>query len=340
MAATIIRRIVALTVAVCVDLSLFYAAGFAVTGSASWNLARLWVSAAFRCFGVSVVTLLTLGNLTPVLIRFITAHSLLSAVYETGTKAIHGRHVASECALPDARCWMMSGGAALAAALFWETIIPDTNGDEAAGKEEKQKSRVLFLRVLRMFKPHYPLLIGGFLFLALAVTCETFIPFYTGRVIDILGSQYEANEFLSALLFMALYSLGSSMSAGCRGGLLLCAVHGFTSRVKVKLFAALTKQEIGFFETTKTGEITSRLSKDTGLMGMTVCLNVNVLLRTLIKTVGVLFLMWNLSWELTLLVLMDTPITGLVQNIYDTHYQVWPCISALIAVPANWRRSL
>lgn len=57
-------------------------------------------------------------------------------------------------------------------------------------------------------------------------------------------------------------------------------------------------------------------------MGRTVGLNVNVLLRTFIKTLGMISLMMNLSWKLTFLVLMETPITGLIQNIYDTHYQV------------------
>lgn len=113
---------------------------------------------------------------------------------------------------------------------------------------------------------------------------EMFIPFYTGRVIDILGSNYQENDFLAALIFMGLYSLGryesdsvfpphlssvcssqvtsnrfslwlnSSVSAGCRGGLLTCAIHSFTCRIKVMLFGALTKQEIGFFETIKTGK--------------------------------------------------------------------------------------
>uniref|UniRef100_A0AAQ4NPK4 Transporter associated with antigen processing, subunit type a n=1 Tax=Gasterosteus aculeatus aculeatus TaxID=481459 RepID=A0AAQ4NPK4_GASAC len=32
-------------------------------------------------------------------------------------------------------------------------------------------------------------------------------------------------------------------------------------------------------------------------------------------------LMMNLSWKLTFLVLMEVPITSLIQNIYDTHYQ-------------------
>ncbi|KAK2830763.1 hypothetical protein Q5P01_018694 [Channa striata] len=169
--------------------------------------------------------------------------------------------------------------------------------------------------------PDYPLLFGGLVFLTLAVICEMFIPFYTGRVIDILGGQYQQYEFLTAVLFMGLYSVGSSASAGCRGGVLLCAISSFTRRIKVKLFEAYTKQEIGFFETRKTGELTSRLSRDTNLMARTVCLNVNVLLRTFIKTLGMISLMMSLSWKLTFLVLMETPITGLLQNVYDTHYQ-------------------
>ncbi|XP_071356556.1 antigen peptide transporter 2a [Trachinotus anak] len=315
----LIHKIASLVLAVCVDLSLFYASGLAVTHGLFGHLARLWVSAALRGLALTVVSLLTLGHFRPVLGRLIAAHSLLPAVFETGTKALH--HEESQCGrLAGMRCWLLCTAASLAAALFWEITIPDTE-EAAAGKETKQKARVLFVRVLRLFRPDYPLLVGGFVFLSLAVLCEMFIPFYTGRVIDILGGQYQQNEFLSALLFMGLYSLGSSVSAGCRGGLLLCAISSYTCRMKVKLFETLTKQEIGFFETIKTGEITSRLSKDTTLMGRTVCLNVNVLLRTFIKTVGMISLMMNLSWKLTFLVLMETPITGLIQNIYDTHYQ-------------------
>uniref|UniRef100_A0A3Q1EZA8 Transporter associated with antigen processing, subunit type a n=1 Tax=Acanthochromis polyacanthus TaxID=80966 RepID=A0A3Q1EZA8_9TELE len=316
---TTMHKIAALILGLCVDLSLFYASGFAVTHSVFGNLARLWVSAALRWLALAAVTLLTLGELKPLLNRFITAHSLLPAVFETGSKALYTEE--SQCGqVTDARCWMMAAGASLAAALFWEITAPDD--DEAAtGKDKKQKARVLFMRVLYMFKPHYLLLLGGLVFLSLAVICEMFIPFYTGRVIDILGSHYQSSEFLSALLFMGLYSVGSSVSAGCRGGLLLCAINVYTCRVKVMLFGALTKQEIAFFETIKTGEITSRLAKDTTLMGRTVCLNVNILLRTFVKTLGMISLMMNLSWKLTFLVLMETPVTGLIQNIYDTHYQ-------------------
>ncbi|KAM3858532.1 antigen peptide transporter 2a [Diretmus argenteus] len=316
---TRIRQIVALTSAVCVDLSLCYAATFGVKRR-SGNLERLWVVAALRCVALIAVSLLTLGALPPVLIRYITAHSLLAAVFGTGVKMLHGGYEESAWALEDVRSWLMCAAVALAAARFWEITIPDGQ-DEAEGKEKKQKARVLFLRVLHLYKPDCPLLCGAFVFLSLAAVCEMFISFYTAKVIDILGSQYQYNEFLSAVLFMGLYSLGSSFSAGCRGGLFLCAINSFTCRMKVKLFGALVKQEIGFFETIKTGEITSRLSKDTNDMGRTVGLNVNVLVRTFVMTLGMISLMLSLSWKLTLFVLMETPITGLIQSIYDTHYQ-------------------
>ncbi|XP_061597387.1 antigen peptide transporter 2a [Cololabis saira] len=318
MAVPIIQKVVALFLAVCVDVCLFYASGFAGIQRAFGHLGLAWLSAALRWSAVSVVTLLTLGDLRPMLVRFITAYSLLPAVLETGTRALHRQD--GQCGPAEPRCWLLCAGAALAAALFWEITVPDTD-PAAATKENKQKSRVLFMRVIRLLKPDYPLLAVGLVFLSLAAICEMFIPFYTGRVIDVLGNHYQQNEFLTALLFMGLYSVGSSVSAGCRGGLLLCAISSYTCRIKGKLFEALTKQEVGFFETTKTGEITSRLSKDTTLMAKTVGLNINVLLRTFIKTMGMISLMMNLSWKLTFLVLMETPITGLIQNIYDTHYQ-------------------
>ncbi|XP_045549542.1 antigen peptide transporter 2a isoform X3 [Salmo salar] len=160
-------------------------------------------------------------------------------------------------------------------------------------------------------RPDTLLLVGAFIFLALAVL---------RKVIDILASQYKWNDFLTAIILMGLYSLGSSFSAGCRGGLFMCAINSFTCRMKVELFGALVKQEISFFETIKTGDITSRLSTDTTKMARALALNVNVLLRTLIKTVGMLSLMMSLSWKLTLLMLMETPITGLLQGVYDNYY--------------------
>ncbi|XP_056154130.1 antigen peptide transporter 2a [Lampris incognitus] len=308
--ATRIGKLAALAAALCADLSLFCAASGS-PGGAPAHLPLLWAVAALRCLLLSAATLPIRGRLEPAPLRYVAVHCLVWPLY----RSARGAHGPPE----DAWSWLRCGAAAAAAALFWDVGIPAAEDEENGGR--KQKARVLLVRVLRLYGPDWLLLLGGLVFLTLAVLCEMYIPFYTGKVIDILSGHYQWNEFLSAIFFMALYSLGSSFSAGCRGGLLLCGISRFTCRVKVQLFEALTKQEIGFFDTVKTGEITSRLSRDTSLTGRTVCLNINVLLRTFVKTLGMLSLMTNLSWKLTCLVLLETPIMGLIQNSYDTHYQ-------------------
>ena len=70
-------------------------------------------------------------------------------------------------------------------------------------------------------------------------------------------------------------------------------------RLRVKLMDALLSQDIGFFDITKTGDITSRLSSDTTLVGDQVALNVNVFLRSLVQAIGALLFMLSASCQLS-----------------------------------------
>ncbi|KAF7689483.1 hypothetical protein HF521_012836 [Silurus meridionalis] len=315
-------KLLVCVLAVVTDLLVVYVLDLASTQLRSeergldggYALLRQWTEAVLRCS--LLCTIFYWSDVRGSLVkRWILAHCFLNPVYETGRLTVFGGWPLEKFAM-----WLVGSVSAALGCLFWETLFPESNG-ESSSKENKQKARVLFMRVIRLYKPDYLFLIGASVFLALAVLCEMFIPLYTGKLIDILQTEYSWDEFLSTIILMTFFSFGSSFSAGCRGGLFMCAIGRFISRVKHQLFSCLLKQEIGFFETTKTGDITSRLSTDTNLMARAVALNVNVLLRTLIKTLGMLYLMCSLSWKLTVLTLMETPLTGLLQNIYDTHYQ-------------------
>ncbi|KAM9454250.1 antigen peptide transporter 2-like [Clarias gariepinus] len=306
-------------VLVCVlDLAGTHLRGEVRSWAGGAELLWQWTEAVLRCS--LLFSLLHCSDVTgPVMMkmmkRWILAHCFMCPVYETGRLTLFGNWPLEKFSL-----WLLGSVAAALGCLFWETLLPESNG-ESSSKEKKQKARVLLKRVIILYKPDYHYLIGASGFLALAVLCEMFIPLYTGKLIDILQTKYSWDQFLSAIILMTFFSFGSSFSAGCRGGLFTCAIGSFVCRVKHQLFSCLLKQEIGFFETTKTGDITSRLSSDTNLMGEAVALNVNILLRTLIKTLGMLYLMFSISWKLTVLMLLETPLTGLLQNIYDTHYQ-------------------
>lgn len=54
-----------------------------------------------------------------------------------------------------------------------------------------------------------------YLCLLMLYSVDMFIPFYTGKIIDILGQHYQATEFLSAVLLMAMYSIGRYEGREC-----------------------------------------------------------------------------------------------------------------------------
>lgn len=53
---------------------------------------------------------------------------------------------------------------------------------------------------------------------------------------------------------MSLLSLASSICAGLRGGCATYAIAKINIRIRNELFSSLVKQEIGFFDTVKTGK--------------------------------------------------------------------------------------
>lgn len=106
----------------------------------------------------------------------------------------------------------------------------------------------------------------------------------------------------SFILFSILYRL----FAGIRGSIFTLIGGRVNVRLRVILMDSLLSQDIGFFDTTKTGNITSRLSSDTTLVGDQVCLNVNTFLQSLMQCFGVLIFITTISWQLTLLAFISS----------------------------------
>ncbi|XP_069771731.1 antigen peptide transporter 2a [Narcine bancroftii] len=68
------------------------------------------------------------------------------------------------------------------------------------------------------------------------------------------------------------------------------------------------------------GDITSRLSNDTSLTSRSIAANVNIFLRTLVNVVGVLCFAFALSRQLTIVMFVESPLTILVQKLYNQYY--------------------
>ncbi|CAM9813320.1 unnamed protein product [Ascophyllum nodosum] len=90
-------------------------------------------------------------------------------------------------------------------------------------------------------------------------------------------------------------------------------------RIRRKLFESLVSQEIGFFDNTKTGDLSSRLSNDCTKVGDQVTLNVNVFLRNLVMVLATLLFMFYLSWRLSLVAFVSVPTIVVVSRYYGVY---------------------
>ena len=88
------------------------------------------------------------------------------------------------------------------------------------------------------------------------------------------------------------------------------------SRLRGDLYASLLTQEIGFFDTQKTGELASRLSSDASVLQTTVTANLSMVLRNFMIALGALVMLLITSTKLTLMMLAVVPPVALAAVFY------------------------
>lgn len=195
------------------------------------------------------------------------------------------------------------------------------SNDKEKDLKTKKSTKVSLFRLFSYSRPDILFIIFGFLFLTISSTGQIFIPYFTGEVVDGIVIEKSQSKFTNAIIIMSIISAVSSITAGFRGWCFTNAMARLGIRVRNLLFASVIDQEIGFFDTVKTGDITSRLSSDTSVMTNTVTLNSNIFIRNLIQAVGVIIFMFKLSWRLSLLTLMAFPVVLGVSKVYGEYYR-------------------
>lgn len=176
-------------------------------------------------------------------------------------------------------------------------------------------------RLLSLSKSDLPYISVAFIFLVSASVGEMFIPYYTGQVIDSIAIEKDKAKFRRSIVIMVAVSFMTAVCSGLRGGIFTLVIGRFYIRVNKLLFGSIVRQEIGFFDQTRTGDIVSRLTSDTSKMGDQVGLNINVFLRNCVTAVGVCVFMFHLSWKLTVLNLISIPVVASISDLYGKYFQ-------------------
>jgi len=188
-------------------------------------------------------------------------------------------------------------------------------------QEEREKRGPTIQRLLKLVVKDWPLLIQATIFLLLAAISEVLIPHFIGETIDAIIRAEEngtlaGRPFKGPVIKLMISAVCCGMFSACRGATFIWIGSRVSVRLRQKLFDNLARQDIGFFDTTKTGELTSRLTQDCLKVSDQVTLNVNVFLRTLVQTATTLVFMCSLSSQLTGVAFVSVPVIVVISKKY------------------------
>jgi len=164
----------------------------------------------------------------------------------------------------------------------------DENGDEATEDPAEMRGvsdigpdsdyRANWTDLITITTPDVGLIIFAFIFLLLAAVSQVFIPRFLGNILDGLAHEFrdggnrdinmwDVPGFMVNVRLLVIASVSAGVFSGLRGSIFTVVGGRVNVRLRVQLMDALLAQDIGFFDVTKTGDITSRLSSDTTLVG-------------------------------------------------------------------------
>jgi ATP-binding cassette subfamily B protein len=141
------------------------------------------------------------------------------------------------------------------------------------------------------------------------VSVQLYMPTLLASFIDNLPSITRNNDIMRYSLLSGLCILLYASFNASRFYLFDRVGNEIITDLRKRLFSSLIRQEISFFDNKKVGEFTSRLSSDVEMIKDIVTVDMAMALRSLLTSIGGVAMLLTLSFKLTLLLILLTPIS-------------------------------
>lgn len=180
------------------------------------------------------------------------------------------------------------------------------------GKSSGQGGWAEILRLIKIARPEVKWLGISCVFLLISSAVTMSIPFSVGRILDIATSSKDAPTVLGLTLnqfflgFAAFMTLGALANFG-RVVLLRIVGERVVARLRTQLYRRTYVQDAEFFDANRVGDLISRLSSDTVIVGKSITQNISDGLRAIVSgATGFCAMAW-LSPQLTSVILLMFP---------------------------------
>jgi len=188
---------------------------------------------------------------------------------------------------------------------------------ETPGDETSQKPTIR--RLMALLWPDRALLSVALCFLVGAAVSQAFLPHCLSETLKAIIDGQAAgtlgvSTFSGPLSNLFLAAIAGAFFSSLRGACFIIIGARASVRLRQQLLESLLRQEVGFFDTTKTGEITSRLTQDCQRVADQVSFNVNFFSRTVVELVATLCFMLSYSVELTMISFLTVPVVAYISK--------------------------
>ncbi|XP_054297749.1 ATP-binding cassette sub-family B member 10, mitochondrial isoform X2 [Pongo pygmaeus] len=159
-------------------------------------------------------------------------------------------------------------------------------------------------------------------FLTMSSVISMSAPFFLGKIIDVIYTSptvdYSDNLTRLCLGLSAVFLCGAAANA-IRVYLMQTSGQRIVNRLRTSLFSSILRQEVAFFDKTRTGELINRLSSDTALLGRSVTENLSDGLRAGAQASVGISMMFFVSPNLATFVLSVVPPVSIIAVIYGRY---------------------
>uniref|UniRef100_A0A8C8Z7E6 ATP-binding cassette sub-family B member 10, mitochondrial n=1 Tax=Prolemur simus TaxID=1328070 RepID=A0A8C8Z7E6_PROSS len=185
----------------------------------------------------------------------------------------------------------------------------------AAGLSEARK-------LLGLAYPERRRLAAAVGFLAMSSVITMSAPFFLGKIIDVIYTNptvdYSSDLTRLCLGLSGVFLCGAAANA-VRVYLMQTSGQRIVNRLRMSLFSSILRQEVAFFDKTRTGELINRLSADTALLGRSVTENLSDGLRAGAQASVGISMMFFVSPSLATFVLSVVPPMSIIAVIYGRY---------------------
>lgn len=181
--------------------------------------------------------------------------------------------------------------------------------------DQKQKKTGSFLRLLSYLSHYKAILIISLLFTVIVTVIQVFTPVILGQILNHLQVAFrdhiavDHQLILRIVLLLIVMYLILAVADIVKERTLVYLSQRLVKDLRSEVSAKIKKVPLTYFDNQSTGDLISRMTNDIDKMGNNIQISVSQMFGSLVLVIGILLMMVNISWILSLAFLLTVPLS-------------------------------